>query len=340
MRVSCLNRAFLCLVLALGLTPSFADELRPAYIEITERSTDSWSDTGSGNWSLLWKASAKSNLGRNGRVLLPQNCQLEGDFQTKPSNTNLIRTASLTCSGPIVGQTIGLIGLEKSSTDALVRIKSLSNETITLRLTAKESRALIPVLEQGASGNVAATYFGLGVEHILFGYDHLLFVLCLVLLLTGWKRIAWTITAFTIAHSISLIGTTMGLFWLPQKPVEAIIALSIVFLAIEIIKAKPDQLRLSERNPWIVAFLFGLLHGFGFAGALAEIGLPSVDVPLALLSFNLGVEIGQLLIVATALFSLAIIHKAWPQRIRAVKFFSAYLIGSLAMYWLIDRLFG
>lgn len=340
MRVSCLNRAFLCLVLALGLTPSFADELRPAYIEITERSTDSWSDTGSGNWSLLWKASAKSNLGRNGRVLLPQNCQLEGGFQTKRSNTNLIRTASLTCSGPIAGQTIGLLGLEKSSTDALVRIKSLSDETITLRLTAKGSRAVIPVLEQGASGNVAATYFGLGVEHILFGYDHFLFVLCLVLLLTGWKRIAWTITAFTIAHSISLIGTTMGLFWLPQKPVEAIIALSIVFLAIEIIKAKPDQLRLSERNPWIVAFLFGLLHGFGFAGALAEIGLPSVDVPLALLSFNLGVEIGQLLIVATALFSLAIIHKAWPQRIRAVKFFSAYLIGSLAMYWLIDRLFG
>jgi hypothetical protein len=160
MRVSCLNTAFLCLVLALGLTPSFADELRPAYIEITERSTDSWSDTGSGNWSLLWKASAKSNLGRNGRVLLPQNCQLEGDFQTKRSNTNLIRTASLTCSGPIAGQTIGLLGLEKSSTDALVRIKSLSDETITLRLTAKESRAVIPVLEQGASGNVAATYCG------------------------------------------------------------------------------------------------------------------------------------------------------------------------------------
>lgn len=332
MRVVCLIRALFFLAFTLGLTPSFADELRPAYIEITERSI--------GNWSLLWKASANTNLGQNGSVLLPQNCRLDGNFKIKHSNTNLIQTAPLTCSGPIAGQTIGLLGLEKSSTDALVRIKSLSDETITLRLTPRESRAVIPVLEQGANGNIAVTYFGLGVEHILFGYDHFLFVLCLVLLLTGWKRIAWTITAFTIAHSISLIGTTMGLFWLPQQPVEAIIALSIVFLAIEIIKSKPDQLRLSERNPWIVAFLFGLLHGFGFAGALAEIGLPSVDVPLALLSFNLGVEIGQLLIVATALFSLALIHKAWPTRIRTVKFLSAYLIGSLAMYWLIDRLLG
>jgi hydrogenase/urease accessory protein HupE len=324
-------------VLILVLTPSFADELRPAYIEITEHSTDSDPRNLSKTWSVLWKASANSNLGRNGRVLLPKNCQLDGDFQIKRSNTNLIRTASLSCSGPIAGQTIGLLGLEKSSTDALVRIKSLNDDTITLRLTPKESRAVIPVLEQGASGNVVVTYFGLGVEHIVFGYDHFLFVLCLVLLLTGWKRIAWTITAFTIAHSISLIGTTLGLFWLPQKPVEAIIALSIVFLAIEIIKSKPNQLRLSERNPWVVAFLFGLLHGFGFAGALAEIGLPSVDVPLALLSFNLGVEIGQLLIVATALLSLTVIQKAWPERIRTVKFFSAYLIGSVAMYWLIDR---
>ena len=222
MRVGSLIRVLLWLLFSLGLTPpSIADELRPAYIELTERST--------GTWSLLWKASANSNLGRNGSVMLPQNCLLVGRFQSKLSNTNLIQTASLSCIGPIAGETIGLLGLEKSSTDALVRIKSLNDETITLRITATESRAVIPVLEQGANGNVAVTYFGLGVEHILFGYDHFLFVLCLVLLLTGWKRIAWTITAFTIAHSISLIGTTMGLFWLPQKPVEASSALAIVF---------------------------------------------------------------------------------------------------------------
>jgi hydrogenase/urease accessory protein HupE len=330
MRASRIISVLICLAFTLGLAPSFADELRPAYIEITERSV--------GTWSLLWKVSENSKLGRIGTVLLPKNCKLNGSFQTKRSNTNLIRTALLSCNGPIAGQTIGLLGLETSSTDALVRIKSLSDATITLRLTPRESRVVVPVLEQGASGNVVVTYFGLGVEHILFGFDHFLFVLCLVLLLTGWKRIAWTITAFTIAHSMSLIGTTMGLFALPQKPVEAIIALSIVFLAAEIIKAKPNQLRLSERNPEAVAFLFGLLHGFGFAGALAEIGLPPTDVPLALLSFNLGVEIGQLLIISTALFSLAVVKNVWREGVSRVKCISAYLIGSLAMYWLIDRL--
>lgn len=332
MKKGSMTRAFVAMALLIWLTPSFADELRPSYIELTEQST--------GNWALLWKASTRSSIARTGTILLPENCRLNGDYKAKFSNGNVNRNAMLQCSGTLEGQTIGLLGLANSNTDALVRVKSLVSETIALRLTPAESRVLIPIRKQGASSNVAATYFGLGVEHILFGYDHFLFVLCLVLLLNGWKRIAWTITAFTIAHSISLIGTTMGLFWLPQKPVEAIIALSIVFLAIEIIKSKPNQLRLSERNPWTVAFSFGLLHGFGFAGALAEIGLPSVDVPLAVLSFNLGVEIGQLLIVITALFSLAIIRKAWPGCIRTVNLFSAYLIGSLAMYWLIDRLFA
>ena len=141
----------------------------------------------------------------------------------------------------------------------------------------------------------------IGIEHIVFGYDHLLFVVSLVLLLTGFRTIAIAVTAFTVAHSITLIGTTLGFLGLPQRPVEAIIALSIVFLAVEIVKKKDGEPRLSERVPWVVAFLFGLLHGFGFAGALKEIGLPESDVPTALLTFNLGVEAGQLLIVAATL---------------------------------------
>jgi len=332
MRASPLNHTLLSILLFLGFKPSLADELRPSYVEINEISE--------GSWSLVWKVSARSSLGRTGSLLLPQNCNLASAFETKQRQGNFIRTATLRCDSALGGQTIGLIGLEKTSTDALVRIKYLNADTMTLRLTPRESRAAIPALEQGASGNMLATYFGLGVEHILFGYDHLLFVLCLVLLLTGWKRIVWTITAFTIAHSVSLIGTTMGVFWLPQKPVEAIIALSIVFLAVEIIKSKPEKLRFSERNPWTVAFLFGLLHGFGFAGALAEIGLPTIDIPLALLSFNLGVEIGQLLIVATALLLLFWLQRVWPHRTRLTKLASAYLIGSLAMYWLLDRMFA
>jgi len=332
MRVGLVIRTLFCIVLFLGLKPSLADELRPSYIEISEYSK--------GNWSLLWKVSARSNLGRNGSVLIPQNCQLVDDYKASINNGNYIRTAHLRCSDKFEGQIIGLLGLEKTNTDALVRIKPLTSNTIALRLTPELNRASIPTLEQGGSSNVVAAYFGLGVEHILFGYDHFLFVLGLVLLLTGFKRIVWTVTAFTIAHSISLIGTTLGLLWLPQKPVEAIIALSIVFLAVEIVKSKPNQLRLSERSPWIVAFIFGLLHGFGFAGALAEIGLPTTDIPIALLSFNLGVEIGQLMIVTTALFLLTLIQRIVPNNSRTVKLAIAYVIGSVAMYWLIDRMFN
>ena len=309
---------------------AYADELRPSYIELSQTSI--------GQWSLTWKASERSNLGQNGAVILPENCSSVEGFKTRRENDNLIRTALIKCQGGLEGQSIGLQGLEKSSTDALVRIKPLTSDTLALRLTPKKNIAIMPTAEQGISNNVLATYSGLGVEHILLGYDHLLFVLSLVLLLSGWKRIAWAITAFTIAHSITLVGTTLGIFSLPQKPVEAVIALSIVFLALEIIKSKPNQMRLSENNPWAVAFIFGLLHGFGFAGALAEIGLPTSELPLALLGFNLGVEIGQLLIVAIALLTLNRLQKTWPHQIRHAKTLLAYLIGTIATYWLIDRL--
>ena len=149
-----------------------------------------------------------------------------------------------------------------------------------------------------------------------------------------------TVTAFTIAHSVTLIGTTLGYMSLPSQPVEAVIALSIVFLAIEIVKAKPEERRLSERFPWVVAFLFGLLHGFGFAGALAEIGLPQDDVPLALLTFNLGVEIGQLVIVAVALLILWLIRKYRDSWMQPTKTATAYAIGIIATYWFIERMIG
>jgi hydrogenase/urease accessory protein HupE len=147
-------------------------------------------------------------------------------------------------------------------------------------------------------------------------------------------------TAFTLAHSITLAGTTLGLFGLPQAPVEASIALSIVFLAVEIVKARPGEPRLSERLPWVIAFLFGLLHGFGFAGALREIGLPETDVPVALLTFNLGVEAGQLLIIAATIASLAALAQFAPKARRPVVIVSTYLIGALASFWFIERIWA
>ena len=322
--------AFLCVCfgLTLSATSASADELRPAYIEMTEQSP--------GQWSLLWKASANSRLGQTGEIIIPDICNVDGERQREYSGSNILTRLSLQCDGSVQGQTIGLKGLEMSTTDALVRIAPIDSAMQTVRLTPDQPVATLA--RPSVISNVAATYTILGFEHILLGFDHLFFVLALVLLLKGGWLVAKTVTAFTVAHSITLVGTTLGWLSLPSQPVEAVIALSIIFLAVEVVKAKPGDRRLSERFPWIVAFLFGLLHGFGFAGALAEIGLPEGDVPLALLTFNLGVEIGQLAIVAVALAVLYGIRKLRSNWLHPTKTTMAYGIGIIATYWFVERM--
>ena len=177
----------------------------------------------------------------------------------------------------------------------------------------------------------------LGFEHILEGLDHVFFVIGMVLLIQSWRLLFWTITAFTFAHSLTLIGVTLSWFSLSQKPVEAIIALSIIFLAVEILKSDPDQRNLSTTAPWLVALIFGLLHGFGFAGALAEIGLPKQDVVLALFSFNLGVEVGQLLVVGIMLGFLKICQLLHTKLESGARIAFAYSIGGIASYWFLQR---
>jgi hydrogenase/urease accessory protein HupE len=220
----------------------------------------------------------------------------------------------------------------------LLRVAPLGRPVQTERLTPAASSFTVSAVPD--RWQVARTYFVIGVEHIVGGFDHLLFVIALVLLLQrGWSVVA-AATAFTLAHSITLAGTTLGLFGLPQAPVEATIALSIVFLAVEIIKVRPGKPRLSERLPWVVAFLFGLLHGFGFAGALREIGLPETDVPMALLTFNLGVEAGQMLIIAATVAVLAALGRFAPQARRPAVLISTYLIGAIASFWFIERIWA
>ncbi len=319
-----------CFTLALWPTSAKADELRPAYIEMTEQAP--------GQWSLLWKASTSSRLGQSGEVVIPENCAVEGARRREFAGSNILTRLELRCDGPVQGQTIGLKGLELSTTDALVRIAPIDAAMQTVRLTPDQPSATLA--QPSAISNVAATYTILGIEHILMGFDHLFFVLALVLLLRGGWLVAKTVTAFTVAHSLTLVGTTLGLLSLPSQPVESVIALSIIFLAVEVVKAKPDDRRLSERFPWIVAFLFGLLHGFGFAGALAEIGLPEGDVPLALLTFNLGVEIGQLVIVGAALAVLHGLRRYRDHWLHPAKTAMAYSIGIIATYWFIERAFA
>lgn len=317
-------------LLALAVTiPASADELRPGYLELSQQTQS--------EWKLVWKAPILGGLATRAEPLLPDFCNLKLDT-TRLSGPAVVATGKVTCSKPLAGATVGLKGMEPGSTDALLRVAPLGRPVQTERLIPGNSSYTVSTVPDG--WQVARTYFVIGVEHILAGFDHLLFVIALVLLLQRGRAVVAAATAFTLAHSITLAGTTLGLFGLPQAPVEASIALSIVFLAVEIVKAKPGEPRLSERVPWVVAFLFGLLHGFGFAGALREIGLPETDVPVALLTFNLGVEAGQLMIIAATMAVLASLARFAPWARRPAIIASTYLIGAVASFWFIERIWA
>ena len=317
-------------LLALAVTiPASADELRPGYLELSQQTQS--------EWKLVWKAPILGGLATRAEPLLPDFCNLKLDTP-RLSGPAVVATGKVTCSKPLAGATVGLKGMEPGSTDALLRVAPLGRPVQTERLIPGNSSYTVSTVPDG--WQVARTYFVIGVEHILAGFDHLLFVIALVLLLQRGRAVVAAATAFTLAHSITLAGTTLGLFGLPQAPVEASIALSIVFLAVEIVKAKPGEPRLSERVPWVVAFLFGLLHGFGFAGALREIGLPETDVPVALLTFNLGVEAGQLMIIAATMAVLAALARFAPKARRPAIIASTYLIGAVASFWFIERIWA
>jgi len=324
-----LVRFLLGLLLLAGVAPAHADELRPGYIELTQQTAT--------EWKLVWKAPILGGLATRAEPLLPDYCRLALETP-QLAGPAVVAKGIVTCSKPLDGAVVGLKGMEPGSTDALLRVAPLGRPVQTERLTPAASSFTVSAVPD--RWQVARTYFVIGVEHIVGGFDHLLFVIALVLLLQrGWSVVA-AATAFTLAHSITLAGTTLGLFGLPQAPVEAAIALSIVFLAVEIIKARPGEPRLSERLPWVVAFLFGLLHGFGFAGALREIGLPETDVPMALLTFNLGVEAGQMLIIAATVAVLTALARFAPQARRPAVLISTYLIGAIASFWFIERIWA
>jgi hydrogenase/urease accessory protein HupE len=310
----------------LGSGTAKADELRPGYLEITQHDARAW--------HVRLKAPVKGGLATNANPAMPGFCTA-GPPVRSLAQGSLYSDWRYDCAQSLVGAKVGLSGLDKTVTDALVRIAPLGRTVQAVRLTS--AAPMTQVAARAGSMQVAGTYFVLGIEHILSGYDHLLFVLSLVLLLgSGWV-VARTVTAFTIAHSITLVGATLGFLGVSQQPVEICIALSIVFLAVEVVKRDTAQPRLSERIPWAVAFLFGLLHGFGFAGALAEIGMPEGEVPVALLTFNLGVEAGQLAIVVVALGVLALLGRISRGVRRISERFAAYTIGITASFWLIAR---
>jgi hydrogenase/urease accessory protein HupE len=244
------------------------------------------------------------------------------------------------CSGGVEGGTILIDGLDRTSTDVLVRFDFTDGVTETRRLTPGDPSFTVP--SQPTRLEVVRTYLLLGVEHILSGFDHLLFVLALLILVNGVRRLIFTVTAFTLAHSLTLAGATLGFVNMPGPPIEATIALSIMFVAAEIIHSRQGHPGLTEKYPWVVAFTFGLLHGFGFAGALAQIGLPQTSIPIALLYFNVGVEVGQLLFI-TAVFAAIALARQITRRIDLpgpawARAAPPYAIGGVAAFWAIQRI--
>ena len=320
---------FLAVVFAIAL-PAAAHEIRPAYLQLEE--------TAPAQFSVLWKVPAAGDRRLALYVRFPSECQSLGEPAGSLNDGAYFERWKMSCDGGLKGKSLTVDGLRTSMTDVLARISWADGTTEVARLTPKEPSLTL----KGAQNSleVASTYFLLGVEHILGGVDHLLFVLALMLLIRERWMLLKTITAFTLAHSITLAGATLGYFSLPQKPVEATIALSIAFVASELVKMKPGERRLSEAYPWVVAFSFGLLHGFGFAGALQEIGLPQKDVPLALLTFNLGVEAGQLMFVAVVLLIYAALKIVTNLPLSKARVAAAYVIGIVATVWFIDRLTG
>jgi hydrogenase/urease accessory protein HupE len=230
------------------------------------------------------------------------------------------------------GWEVRVHGLPATMVDVLVRI-AFKDGRVVSRMLRPDAPAF--EFDNETAGPAAGGYFVLGVEHILFGIDHLLFVLALVLLVRGAGTLVKTVTAFTVAHSITLALATLGVVHVPSAPVEAVIALSLVFVASEILRCRRGERGLTERAPWIVAGSFGLLHGFGFAGALSQVGLPANEFPLALLFFNLGVEAGQLAFVAVALGVMALLR--WVRQPEWAPLIPPYAIGGIAMYWVIER---
>jgi hydrogenase/urease accessory protein HupE len=330
-------RFLFAILAALLAQPALSDELRPGYLEMRQ--------TGSGTYNLLFKIPARGeDLRLAIYVKLPEGTQDVGLPRASFGDGAFVERRTIRRDGGLAGQAVSIEGLSATSTDVLVRIESLEGAVQTERLSPTKTSFVIQAVP--GPGEVAASYLRLGVEHILFGFDHLLFVLALVILVRDWRRVAVTVTAFTVAHSITLAAATLGFVNVPGPPVEAAIALSIMLVSVEIVNARRGKPSLTARLPWLVAFSFGLLHGFGFAGALAEVGLPQHAIPVALLFFNLGVEIGQLAFVAAVLAAGGLFRTAMTLRIEPVLIQraadrldvnAAYAIGTVAAFWLIDR---
>ena len=306
-----------------------AHDARPAYLELNE--------TAPARYEVLWRTPL------NAGMRLPVVLKFPDDTRniTAPSLkefTGMLLERRWIDAGKtgLAGKRIEFVGLQATITDVLVRVQALDGTHTTTLVHPSQ-----PWVEIAASQGIAAVavaYLMHGFEHIMYGTDHLLFVLGLMLMVRDLWALLKTITAFTLAHSITLAAATLGYVHVPGPPLEAAIALSIMFVGVEVLRSWRGETSLTLRQPWLVAFAFGLVHGLGFASGLASLGLPQGDIPVALLFFNIGVEAGQLSFVAFMLLLVRcsdLLRIRWPQPARMVP---AYVVGSVGAFWTIDRI--
>jgi hydrogenase/urease accessory protein HupE len=317
---------------------AFAHEVRPAYLELRQISPETY--------DVLWKVPALGETLRLGLyVEFPAGVTNVTEPRGSMVNNASTERWSVKCPGGLSGGTIQIAGLSATTTDALVRLERLDGSSQVTRLTPSAPSFVVEAAPRALE--VARTYSVLGVEHILTGIDHLLFVLALIIITCGGWKLVKTVTAFTISHSISLTAATLGFVHVPPPPVEAVIALSIVFVAAEIVHMRRGLIGITARAPWVVALSFGLIHGLGFAGGLSDAGLPAGHVPTALLFFSIGVETGHFMFIGAVLSLIALVRKGLqhvspfstrPQLSTFLRLVPPYAIGSIAMFWMIQRL--
>jgi hydrogenase/urease accessory protein HupE len=318
--------------LLLAVVPARADEFKPAYLQLTQVDHETY--------DVLWKIPAiDESTTLKVKPQFPNGTEALTPVRSTFSRGITVQRWRIRVPEGLDGKAIVFSQLSETRIDVLARLVRLDG-TVQLERILPVHPSFVG-RRSPCRLEVVRTYTVLGIEHILTGFDHLLFVLALVLLVQGTRRLFVTITAFTAAHSLTLAGATLGWVHVPGPPVEASIALSIVFVASEIVRMRQGRTSVTQRSPWVVAFTFGLLHGFGFAGALAQVGLPQSSIPIALLFFNVGVEIGQLLFVGAVLAVIAAVWRA-GQRLRLSQpawlwRIAPYAIGGLASFWFVER---
>ncbi|HWK63295.1 MAG TPA: HupE/UreJ family protein [Rhizobiaceae bacterium] len=321
------------LVWCLGLaTMAAAHEIRPAYLQIDQ--------IGPNRYDVTWRTPLLSGMRLPVLLQFPDGVRNVTEPTERELPDSIVERRIVEAPDGLTGRRIEIVGLQATITDALVRVKLADGAATTLLV--RPSQPWVDIEAAAGPLQVARTFVTQGIEHILFGYDHLLFVLALLLIARDWRTLLLTVTSFTAAHSITLTLATLGFVNVPGPPVEAAIALSILLLAAEIIRIRQGYQSLTALRPWTVAFAFGLLHGLGFAGALSNLALPPRDIPLALLFFNAGVEIGQLFFIAVILAIVASVRTLrYPPLVgRSAFATTTYAIGIVASVWFIERVAG